>query len=360
MAEDAGTSPTVHVLGAGLIGTSVGLGLRAEGWAVTIEDADPQAERIARSLGAGGALDAAGRGADGRQPGVVVVATPPAATALAVGGALRRWPEAVVTDVASVKSPVAAAAEETGHGDRYVGSHPMAGREVSGGLAAQGDLFRARPWVLCPNGAGEGAVAAVRSLAQALGADVVVMGAAEHDAAVARVSHAPQVAASAVAAALGPLRGEDVALAGQGLRDVTRIAASDSRMWGEIAALNAEPLRRAVADIVDDLRGLLESEDLGAAVQALVARGREQVARVPGKHGGERRSWSSLTVLVPDEPGALLRLLAAVAERGVNIEDLAIEHSPRQPVGLVRLSVEPAAASGLGAALESAGWEVVA
>lgn len=355
MAENTDTPLAVHVVGAGLIGTSVGLGLRGEGWTVTIEDADPQAERIARSLGAGGARDEADH-----QPAVVVVATPPAATGRAVAEALGRWPHAVVTDVASVKSPVAAAADATGHGARYVGSHPMAGREVSGGLAAQGDLFRARPWVLCPNGASEAAVAAVRSLAQALGADVVVMGAAEHDAAVARVSHAPQVAASAVAAALGPLREEDVALAGQGLRDVTRIAASDPALWGEIAALNADALRQAVAHMADDLRGLLEADDLGDAVQQLVARGREQVARVPGKHGGARRAWATLTVLVPDEPGALLRLLVAVAERDVNIEDLAIEHSPRQAVGLVRLSVEPAAASGLGEALDADGWEVVA
>jgi prephenate dehydrogenase len=345
---------SVHIVGAGLIGASIGVGLTAEGWPVTIVDLDEDAARLARGIGAGGLP------ADGDTPDLVIIAVPPASAAEAVVAALRTWPDAVVTDVASVKSPIARAADATGQGRRYVGSHPMAGREVSGGLAAQGDLFRARPWVLCPNGATASAQALVRAVAEALGADVIVMDAARHDAAVARTSHAPQVAASAVAAALAALDSSDVALAGQGLRDVTRIAASEPEMWRDIARLNEANLRETLRHIIGDLEKVREAADMGSALGALIERGRAEVARIPGKHGDKRREWADITVIVPDEPAELLRLLTAVAEEYVNVEDLAIEHSPRQPVGLVRLSVLPSRAAALIDALVAEGWEVAA
>ncbi|HZL81254.1 MAG TPA: prephenate dehydrogenase/arogenate dehydrogenase family protein, partial [Demequina sp.] len=122
------------------MGASIGIGLTSEGWHVTISDADDEAQLLARSIGAGLELGT-------EQPELVIVATPPGVTAQVVVDALNRWPDAVVVDVASVKAPIADVAERTGQAHRYVGSHPIAGREISGGMAAQGDLFRARPWV---------------------------------------------------------------------------------------------------------------------------------------------------------------------------------------------------------------------
>jgi len=347
------TPPRTHIVGAGLIGASIGIGLTAEGWSVTIEDNDADAQALARSLGAGAAPD-------GDQPGLVIVAVPPSATPAVVADALRRWPSAVVTDVASVKAPIAAAAAATGAGDRYAGSHPMAGREVAGGLGAQGDLFKARPWVICPGEAGDDAVAAVARVPAALQCDVVTMDADAHDAAVARVSHAPQVAASAVAAALGILDADDVALAGQGLRDVTRIAASPAGMWADIARLNRGHLIETLDHIVADLEEVREADDVGEALTDLIERGRFEVARIPGKHGGATRDWAPVTVIVPDAPGQLLRLLTHAAEVDVNVEDISIEHSPRQPVGLTTLYVLPSRAGELIAALERQGWEIAA
>lgn len=343
----------VHIVGAGLIGTSLGLGLRAEGWVVSIDDADATAARLARSLGAG---DAPG----GESPDVVVVAVPPSAAPAVVADALRRWPSATVTDVASVKAPIAAAAHATGHGDRYVGSHPMAGREIAGGLGAQGDLFKARPWVVCRNGATDSAVQRVVAIASAAQADVVFMDAVAHDAAVARVSHAPQVAASAVAAALGTLDRDDVALAGQGLRDVTRIAASPAGMWADIARLNRGNIIATLDHIIADLEDVREADDIGEAITDLIERGRLEVARIPGKHGGAKRDWVGVTVIVPDEPGQLVRLLTDAAAVGANVEDISIEHSPRQPVGLTTLFVLPGRVADLATALESHGWEIAA
>ena len=342
----------VHVVGAGLIGASVGLGLSAAGWDVTIADADGDAAALAWSLGAGRELR------KGERPTIVVVAVPPAHCADEVVAQLRAWPDAVVTDVSSVKGTIADAVHASGGGDRYVGSHPMAGREVSGGLNAQGDLFQARPWVLCPNGARDNAVDAIRRLADALGGDVVVMDADRHDRVVARVSHAPQMAASAVAAALGSLDSGDVSLAGQGLRDVTRIAASEPGMWAQIAALNSEALRDTLDHVIEDLSRVRDAADIGAAAGELVDRGAAGARRIPGKHGGKTREWAGVTVVVPDIAVELLRLLGDVAAADVNVEDLVIEHSPRQPVGLTTLYVDPAVAASLAAHLEQLEWQV--
>jgi prephenate dehydrogenase len=345
------TTPSTHIIGAGLIGASIGIGLSAEGWTVTIEDANPEAELLARSIGAGGATPFA-------EPQLVIVAAPPSVTLRLVPEALERFPNAVVTDVASVKAPVLKAARASGSSPRYVGSHPMAGREVSGALAAQGDLFRARPWVISAGDATPESVALVRRVADALQADAVEMPAHDHDLAVARVSHAPQAAASAVAAALGPLGEADVALAGPGLRDVTRIAGSAPEMWTDIARLNREAIEQTLGNIVDALNEVREADDIGAAMAELIERGRREVARIPGKHGGAKREWEAVTVIVPDEPGHLLRLLSDTAGVGVNVEDLSIEHSPRQPVGLTTLWVLPQRVPELVEALEEGGWVV--
>ena len=345
------TTPLTHIVGAGLIGASIGIGLTAEGWRVTIADADPEAQLLARNIGAGGAPG-------DEQPQLVIVATPPGVTPEVLTHALGTWPHAVVVDVASVKAPMAAAAATSGQAHRYVGSHPMAGREVSGALAAQGDLFRARPWILCPGVATQEAVAMVRSVADARQCDVVEMDAESHDRAVARVSHAPQVAASAVAAALGPLGADDVALAGQGLRDVTRIAASHPGMWSDIATLNRQALVETLDHIVAELDSVRAAEDIGAALAQLIERGRREVARIPGKHGGAAREWEPVTVIVPDSPGHLVRLLTDAAAVGANVEDISIEHSPRQPVGLTTLWVLPQSARALIEALEKGGWVV--
>lgn len=343
--------PRTHIIGAGLIGSSIGIGLTAAGWPVTIADADEATQDLARSIGAGGTLG-------DTEPELVIVAAPPGVAADLVCGALTRFPHAVVTDVASVKAPIARAVATTEGASRYVGSHPMAGREVSGALAAQGDLFRARPWVLCAGAASAQAIELVKAVAAALEADVVELDASAHDRAVARVSHAPQAAASAVAAALGPLSEFDVALAGQGLRDVTRIAASAPGMWADIASLNRQALVETIDHIIAELDELRVSDDIGSAMAALVDKGRAEVARIPGKHGGAKREWEPVTVIVPDEPGHLVRLLTDVAAVAVNVEDISIEHSPRQPVGLTTLWVLPHRANELVGALERAGWAV--
>jgi prephenate dehydrogenase len=357
---------TVHVrvVGTGLVGTSLGIALSRKDFAVALSDPSPTAERLARDLGAGSVATA-----DDPAPDLVVVAAPPDVAAAVVLDALTRWPEAVVTDVASVKGAVLHAVR-TGGGDlgRYVGSHPMAGRERSGAGAARADLFDGRAWVVVPTERSRPeAVELVRQVAAAAGSAVTVMGADEHDAAVAVVSHVPQLAASLVAARLRDASDPAVALAGQGLRDVTRIAASDPRLWTQILAGNAGAVREVLLalradldEVITALGGLAEGDGRGAleVVHRTVGNGNVGYARIPGKHGAAPTSYATVVVVVPDRPGALGQLFTDMGEAGVNLEDLHLEHGLGQPFGLAEVSVVPASLERLLAALDERGWRV--
>ena len=280
---------------------------------------------------------------------------------------LARYPHATVTDVASVKVSVLNAVR-AGGGDltRYVGGHPMAGRERSGPGAARGDLFAARPWVICPTPEStDERLATVRRLAELLGAVPVSMSAQRHDEAVAVVSHLPQVAASLVAARLTAVDDDVVALAGGGLRDVTRIAASDPELWQQILTGNAAPLRGHLAAMRGELdlavaaldAVIAAGADAGSgALRELVAAGNVGQQRIPGKHGGTATTYAVVVVVVPDAPGSLARLFHDIGAAGINVEELVLEHAPGRAVGLVEVSVVPSAREALVSALTSSGW----
>ncbi len=356
----------VHIVGTGLIGASLGLALSKAGYAVTLADQSPTSAALARDLGAGRLDDPADA------PDVVVVATPPDVTARVVVEALGRWPSSTVADVASVKGAilreVTAAGADT---SRYVGAHPMAGRERSGVIAARGDLFEGRAWVVSPGpDARPGCVEAVRALGHDAGGSVVILTPDDHDAAVAAVSHVPQVAASLVAARLAALPDSAVELAGPGVRDVTRIAASDAQLWTQILAANAPAVRVVLADVVADLERIVDALDRlassegGAAhgaradIAGVIAAGNAGRSRLPGKHGGAQTAYASVSVVVPDEPGALARLLHDIGVAGVNLEDLHLEHGLGQPFGIAEVMVVPSARGQLSGALEAHGWRL--
>jgi len=357
---------SVVVVGTGLIGTSVALALRERGVAVWLHDRDDDSVRLAADLGAGEPLPAGGV-PDG-QADVAVLAVPPGAVAAELRAAQARGLARCYTDVASVKELPLAGAREL-HCDlaSYVPGHPLSGRERSGPAAARADLFVGRPWVVCPQPANdEETIRAVTGLAEACGALPVAATAAEHDQWVALVSHAPHAVAAAMAARLEQAPDSALALSGQGLRDVTRIAASGADMWLQILAANAGPastvLRQVAADLVQAAEALesLAVGDEQAAKQLadLLERGIAGVARLPGKRGGPARGFSTVQVVIPDRPGELARLFLAAGEAGINIEDVSIEHSPGLPVGVAELSVRPEAAGRLSDALAAGGWPV--
>jgi len=353
----------VLVAGTGLIGTSIALALRAKGADVWLSDADEATAKLAADLGAGIVVPDL-RDAKGIAD-VAVLAMPPAV----VGKMLGRAQECAVaewyTDVASVKAlPVAQARELGCDLETYVPSHPLAGRERHGPAAAQADLFLGRTWALCPlPETSAGAVAAVTSLAVACGAIPVMTDPETHDRWVALVSHAPHLVAVAMAARLAPssVPADALGLAGQGLRDVTRIAAGDSALWTQILTANAGPVAEVVAAVAEDLAAAAR-ELAGASsktdVAGLLDRGRAGVARIPGKHGGQPRNFRLVQVVIADRPGELARLFNAAGAAGVNIEDIRLEHSPGLPVGVAELSIRPDQAGALLDAMEEGGWPV--
>ncbi len=331
-----------------------------------LADPSPSALALATDLGAGQArLEAA--------VGLVVVAAPPDVVADVVAAQLAVEPQAVVTDLASVKAGPLKTLQDSGIDlSRYVGAHPMAGRERSGAVAARADLFAGQPWVVCPHpGSSPAAVAAVRALAVAVGSIPAELAAAEHDEAVALVSHVPQIVASLAAARLSGAPDAALSLSGQGLRDVTRIAASDPQLWTQILGGNATAVSAVLHAVRDDLDQVVAALDAlaaetaaapargaRAAVAGLVAAGNAGQQRIPGKHGAPHTSYAAVPVLVPDRPGELARLLHDVGAAGINLEDLRLEHSQGQPVGLAEVLVVPAAAQLLVEALRAGGWTV--
>ncbi|HYH73884.1 MAG TPA: prephenate dehydrogenase [Nocardioides sp.] len=345
----------VEVVGAGLIGTSIGLVCRRLGLDVVLRDTSDENVRTATGLGAGRAAGHADR------PQLVVVAVPPAALAATVVDALRRT-DAVVTDVGSVKAaPLEAVAATVRPAElrRYVGSHPMAGSERSGPLAASAAMFDGRPWAVTPHGTADpAAVALVEALVLECGAAPVLMDPADHDRAVARTSHLPHLAAVLVAGRLAHAPAEHLALSGQGVRDVTRVAASDPDLWQQILGANAEAVLDLLAEVRADLDTLMAAVGSGSGgdLAEILARGNAGTAAIPGKHGGPARPTRSVFVSVPDHPGELARLFGDAGEIGVNIEDVHIDHDPGRPVGLTELVVEKGNAEHLLAALESRGW----
>jgi prephenate dehydrogenase len=357
---------SVVVIGTGLIGTSIALALREQDVSVWLADADDQAVILAANLGAGQPLPA--DGVPGGPADIVVLAVPPAAVASELRSAQARGLARTYTDVASVKELPLAAARELGCDlASYLPGHPLSGRERSGPAAARADLFVGRPWVLCPQP--ETDVTTIRlgtGLAEACGALPVAVSSADHDQWVALVSHAPHVVAAAMAARLVDAPGDALALAGQGLRDVTRIAASGPGMWLQILSANAEPAAAVLRAVAADLEGVADAlaslaagdENAVKDIADLLGRGGDGVHRIPGKHGGPTRDFAAVQVVIPDRPGELARLFRVAEEAGINIEDVSIEHSPGLPVGVAELWVRPDVVAGLSGVLAAGGWPV--
>lgn len=360
---------TARVVGAGLLGASLGLALSSLGHRVVLDDVSPLGLSLACGLGAG---EVTRPGENDTDVDLVIVATPPDVTAEVVVRELAAYPKAIVTDVASVKSFVIddileAAPEGL---ERFVGSHPMAGKERSGAPNADGDLFKGRPWVVVPTPAtSREAHDVVATLAVDVGALPIVMDAAEHDDAVAAVSHVPQLVSSLLASCLAEVPEGALSLAGQGLRDTTRIAKSDPMLWSNILSVNASPVLSHLRGIHDALgsviAALVECESelyppaAVATLAATIEAGNAGVARIPGKHGGAQRTYEEIVCYVPDKPGELARLFADIGSGGINIEDVRLEHAAGAKVGLATISVEPTVGEFLATHLENLDWSVV-
>ncbi|OYN86487.1 prephenate dehydrogenase [Parenemella sanctibonifatiensis] len=347
--------PTV-VVGAGLVGASIGMALTAAGVSVQLVDLLPAHAQVAATLGAGKTTPH-----PPEQVELVVVAVPPDHIAATVMDALARWPRATVTDVGSVKERPAVEIHAAGGGERYVGSHPMAGSQQAGPLTANADLFRDRTWVIAvPDEQQQQQLSEhanrVARLARCCGATIVVMSPGDHDRAVARVSHLPHLASILVAQGLLEGPAGYLQLAGQGLRDVTRIAGSDPHLWRQIIGGNRGAIRAELEGLRSRLDRIIDDLDDDERLTEDLEEGRAGTRRIPGKHGAAPQAFVKVTVEIPDQPGALATLFQQIGE--TNVEDLQIEHDDARNLGYLAIFVRPEDSEAVADRMRSLGWRV--
>ena len=345
----------VLIVGAGLIGTSAGLALTKAGHHVALSDANAAHIATAAELGAGSAE------APGFVPEVVLVATPPAAIAPVIRKLSQQYVNATFTDVGSIKTQPQQDIEAFDDiSSRYVGGHPMAGRETSGPSGARADLFVDRLWILTPTSDTDPTrIEMVRRLAEDCGAVVRIMPAEDHDRAVALTSHTPQILASIMAGLIAQAPATDIQISGQGLRDLTRIAGSNPELWSEILAANAAEIEAVLAAFEERLSSVRNALRTGASLHEMLHVGNAGRNRIPAKHGGEPKVPDAVIgVAIDDRPGALAELFATAADAQISIEDVRIDHMLGRELAIVELSVNPASVETLRAALLAGGWEL--
>ena len=341
----------VRIVGSGLIGTSIGLALVQSGVLVEMVDLDPAAQSLANDLVGGDRVT---------NPELVVLSVPPSQLSLVIEREFDLNPQSTFMDVSSVKNDAVLEVERfSALSARFVPTHPMAGREIGGAGSARADLFQGRSWILTPTKDLDlRSKTLVVDLIQSLGATVVELEASEHDRAVARISHLPQIAASLLAKQLIGTPAEWMELSGQGLRDTVRIASSDERLWQEIIYSNRGELRGLLINLQNDLQGMIDSLDEPSKIAQFIVDGQQGKALIPGKHGGKAREYSYLPIVIDDKPGQLGAIFNECAAMDVNVEDLIIEHSPGQLSALITLALSHSDAEKLSSHLSSIGWNV--
>ena len=334
-----------RIVGTGLIGGSIGAGLRRRGWHVT--GFDVVGARAARALELG-AVDAIG---DDPQALITFVATPAGAVASAARLALAHG--GVVTDVAGVKGPIVEQISDP----HFVGGHPMAGSEQAGVEGSDPEMFEGATWVLTPTTHTDpGAYATVRGVVAALGANIVELPATRHDDLVAMVSHVPHLTAATLmnlAADTALEHATLLRLAAGGFRDMTRIAAGEPGIWPDLVADNrtgiVEVLDRLIAAL-GDVREVVVSQDRDLMLKFL-ERAREARVNLPARVAAVGTDTSELRVPVPDRPGVIAEVTNLLGEMSVNIYDLEIAHSAEGDRGVLVLVVDTEAAERVRAAL---------
>jgi prephenate dehydrogenase len=338
----------VRIVGSGLIGSSIGLALTAKGISVTMVDIDPAAAKLAQDLMGS---------TPSEKSEVTLVASPLSTVSEVIKSEIQQGLNFGFIDISSVKvKPVLEVSALDLDMSYFLPSHPMAGREVGGAESARADLFQGRPWIIDSRGVRTELLSAGLEIIEICGAHLIDMPAAEHDRAVALVSHLPQIMSSALAATLEGAPAQWLDLAGTGLRDTTRIAGSNPVLWREILVANQEALTPLLDEVIEDLKNLRLSLSSQSAVDEFIKSGNRGRSMIPGKHGGVARNYTFLPVVIEDKPGQLAALFDECATAHVNVEDLTIEHSPEQFTGLITLALSKDDAEKLYRHLLAQGW----
>jgi prephenate dehydrogenase len=334
------------IIGTGLIGASIGLGLTRAGWDVTGWDPDAGVRADAVAVGALARTAAHLDDLLAAPSDVVVLAGPPRAVIEQVGSLAT---DGLVIDVAGVKAPVVAASRLP----HFVGTHPMAGRETTGPAAASAGLFRGAVWVIVTDGADPADLDAVEAIVEELGGLPRRMTAAEHDAAVAVISHLPQVLAAALATEAAD-RTRVVELAAGSFRDLTRVAASDPATWVQLLDANRGPVVETVRDFRDRLdrfTAAVEEGDVASVAEVLAAARQLRRDLAP--------AVVAVRVALADQPGELAKVGRGLESSAVDVRDLQLRHAPYGGGGVLTISVRPGEAETLRVALEEQGLLIV-
>ena len=343
---------SVRIVGSGLIGTSIGLCMKAAGAVVEMVDSDADNAKLAQDLIKSSAI---------AQPELIVVAVPISANQESVVKLLNENPNSIVCDLASVKSDLLLKVKQlSDQATNFISLHPMAGREVSGAENARADLFKGRAWIaISDDSTSEKAKKTGSDLVAMCGSTLYWMSSLEHDQTVAKISHLPQILSSLLAGSLLDISSDNLNLSGQGLRDLTRLANSDSKIWSEILLTNKGVISPLLDQLISDLQSLKNS--LAKKDQQIVEfmeKGNRGKNKIPGKHGEKARDYSYLPIVIDDKPGELARIFNECANISVNIEDLSIEHSPGQETGLITLALSDTDCEKLSAHLGNLGFKV--
>ena len=343
----------VCIVGGGLIGGSISLALTKIGVPHYVQDTDDEVIQILQSKGDVQTLQAP------EQIGIVFIAVPPNETSDRIEWALDFFPNAIIADVASVKGMFAEQISRKPSYSRYVGSHPMAGREVSGAAAADSNIFADRIWIVCVNNHNFKSAARIVELVSKFGAIPVELNAQDHDSLMAVVSHLPQLLSYELAKVAVDSEA-DLNLAGQGFRDMTRISSSSTDLWSQIFAVNHTYVKNVLDIYIDHLirfSNALIDPDVSKISELLV---QAQIAsnKLPGKHGGKSAEYGVLKLRVKDEPGSLASLFNLAGQIHLNIEDVIIEHVLNRPIAVVTIMINKSEVERAREAFLNNGWDL--
>jgi prephenate dehydrogenase len=315
------------VVGTGLVGTSVALAARRTGTSCRGFDADPGVLESAAARGAVEPASSLAEAVAGAQ--LVVVAVPVGSAPAVVQEALDAVAEnAVVTDVASTKRPLASIADP-----RFVPGHPVAGGATGGPARAAADLFDAATWFLTPTDASSNeSIGLVERFVASLGARAVRTDAAAHDRLLALTSHLPHALANLLMLRVAEAaEGDDapLAFAGASLREMTRLAGANSVIWSDIFLGNADEIAAALAGFrgsLDELEQALQGghRDQIEATIATAAAARERLESFAYRTAPAQ--LNRIRIRVPDRPGVLARITQILGAAQINLEDFELRH----------------------------------
>lgn len=348
----------VHIIGAGLIGGSIALALADRGWNVSIEDRNTSLTEIALLN-----LSLESHAIDPFEVDLVVVAVPVFENLSTISRALSEYPKATVIDIASVKNNSLPEGESfNSNFDRFVSTHPFAGKEVQGSENSSVDLFLNRVWAIClhPRNVSAAAIADAEELIRNCGAIPVRLQMDQHDQIVGLTSHLPQILSTLLSGQLDVIDDDALTLSGNGLRDMTRLANSSPELWTDIVLNNSDNLLQILRKFEKDIKQFeeaLENRDSEKILSHFV-KGNTQKRRLPGKHGDATQDYDKIEIQILDKPGELARLFALAHEQNINIEDVRINHALGRNLAILEVYILPTVTKIFIDALISGGWQI--